>query len=69
MPSALERRLDALEQQTRSNVVGVWDTADGDVVEVWSRGRHLATLTVAAFREQYPDGTLCKIVHGEGAAV
>ena len=68
MPSALERRLEALEQQTRPRVVGVWDTEDGDVVEVWSQGRHLGTMTVAAFWAQYPDGTLCKIVHSDEAA-
>ncbi len=62
---AIERRLRALEQQTRPDVIGIWDTEDGDVVEVGRQRPLLETVTVATFRKQYPDGMLLKITHGE----
>ena len=68
MVRRLERRLEALEQQTGPAVVGIWKTRDGDVVTVCRPGQQRETLTVAAFREQYPGATLIKIVHSDEAA-
>ena len=61
-------RLKRLEQRARPDVVGIWDMEEddtGDTIEVWGQGRHLAMVTMDAFQQQYPDGTLCKIVYGE----
>ena len=63
--SKLDARLRALEQQTRSDVVGIWDTDDGDRVAVWQQGQLLETVTVDLFRQQYPEGMLLKFVYGE----
>ena len=64
----LAQRLARLEQQARPDAVGIWDTEDdgrGRSVKVWWQGQLLETVTVDLFRQQYPDGTLLKIVYGE----
>ncbi len=69
MASSIERRLAVLERQARPNLVGIWDTEedpDGVALDVWDAGQRLESMTVNAWREQYPDCLL--LIWGYGTA-